>query len=307
MSASAATQVDVALASPPESDAPRCTTAAIGASRYAAPKAGSTVMRMPASRTAATRVEDTRCRVREYDVCPDAQAGHPRGSRVRAHRLEPPAGRRVAKQERDGDRDRSARPEDGADAERLLRAAHDESAPGTCSEFVTSRAYLRLQAKTICPTASVTISGLSLHDPDEDPVDESHERSEAEAGEDPDRQPVVEPTLDADEQVPAEGDHARSREVDAGLHDHEHLPERRDCEDRHVREDEGPRRVPQRVRRDDRGDDHEHCQWRARPAGIAPRRERSATTRRAPLVPAPPTRSLSPGRSMTGRSRAAKR
>ena len=53
VSASAATQVDVALASPPESDAPAITTAAIGASRYAAPNAGSMLMRTPASSTAA--------------------------------------------------------------------------------------------------------------------------------------------------------------------------------------------------------------------------------------------------------------
>ena len=80
-------------------------------------------------------------------------------------------------------------------------AAHDDSAGGTWSEFVFSRAYRRLQAATICPTASVTISGFSLHDPDEDPVDEADARAEAEAGEQTERQPVVLPEADADDQV----------------------------------------------------------------------------------------------------------
>ena len=43
----------VALARPPARDAPAMTTAAIGASRYSAPKAGSMLMRTPASSTAA--------------------------------------------------------------------------------------------------------------------------------------------------------------------------------------------------------------------------------------------------------------
>ena len=54
VSARAAIHVDVALARPPESDAPAITTAAIGARRYEAPNAGSMLMRSPASRTAAT-------------------------------------------------------------------------------------------------------------------------------------------------------------------------------------------------------------------------------------------------------------
>ena len=53
VSPSAATHVEVELASPPESDAPAITTAAIGASRYAAPKAGSMLILIPASRIAA--------------------------------------------------------------------------------------------------------------------------------------------------------------------------------------------------------------------------------------------------------------
>jgi hypothetical protein len=51
--ASAATQVEVALASPPESAAPAMTTAAIGAKRYAEPKVGSILLETPASSTAA--------------------------------------------------------------------------------------------------------------------------------------------------------------------------------------------------------------------------------------------------------------
>ena len=54
VSASAASHVDVALARPPASEAPAMTTAAIGASRYAEPKAGSMLMLTPASSTAAT-------------------------------------------------------------------------------------------------------------------------------------------------------------------------------------------------------------------------------------------------------------
>ena len=61
----------------------------------------------------------------------------------------------------------------------------------------------------------------------------------------------------ADEHVRAEGDHAGGREIDARLHDHEHLPERRDREDRHVREDVGPRRVLERAGCEERGDDDE--------------------------------------------------
>ena len=54
VSAKAAIHVDVVLAKPPASDAPAITTAAIGASRYAEPNAGSRLMLTPASRTAAT-------------------------------------------------------------------------------------------------------------------------------------------------------------------------------------------------------------------------------------------------------------
>jgi hypothetical protein len=43
------------------------------------------------------------------------------------------------------------------------------------------------------------------------------------------------------------------------VHDHEHLAERRDGEDGHVREDEGPRRALQRLRRDDLRDQEEHA------------------------------------------------
>ena len=49
-------------------------------------------------------------------------------------------------------------------------AAQDESASGTWDESVTSREYLRLHARTICPTASVTISGFSLTIPTRTPL-----------------------------------------------------------------------------------------------------------------------------------------
>ena len=61
----------------------------------------------------------------------------------------------------------------------------------------------------------------------------------------------------ADEYVRAEGDHAGGREVDARLHDHEHLPERRYREDRHVREDVRPRGVLERAGCEQRGNDQE--------------------------------------------------
>ena len=53
---------------------------------------------------------------------------------------------------------------------RGFSAAHDESASGTEDEFVTSREYLRFHANTICPTASVTISGFSLTIPTRMPL-----------------------------------------------------------------------------------------------------------------------------------------
>ena len=98
---------------------------------------------------------------------------------------------------------------------------HDDSPPGTCGCVVTtSREYLLLHASTICPTASVTISGFSLQDPDEDAVDEPDEHAEADAARgSPRARRVVRARLDADDQVPAERDDARGREVDAGVHD----------------------------------------------------------------------------------------
>ena len=95
------------------------------------------------------------------------------------------------------------------------------------------------------------------HDPDEDPVDETHECPEADADEDPDGQSAVGADAHADEHVPAEGDHAGGREVDTRLHDDEHLPDRSDGEDRPVREDVRPRRALERAGCEERGDDDE--------------------------------------------------
>ena len=44
-------------------------------------------------------------------------------------------------------------------------AAQFESAVGTLDWFVTDREYLKPHASTICPTASVTISGFSRSSP----------------------------------------------------------------------------------------------------------------------------------------------
>ena len=53
--------------------------------------------------------------------------------------------------------------------------AQDDSPVGTFGRFVTtSREYLLLQARTIWPTASVTISGIEPQQADEDAVDEAH-------------------------------------------------------------------------------------------------------------------------------------
>ena len=78
---------------------------------------------------------------------------------------------------------------------------------------------------------------IQPQNPDQDPVDEADPRPEADAREDSKREPVTRHHAHADEEVPAEGDDARRREVDARVHDHEHLPERRDGENRHVRQD----------------------------------------------------------------------
>jgi hypothetical protein len=75
---------------------------------------------------------------------------------------------------------------------------------------------------------------------------------------------------DADDDVSAEEHHARNREVDPGVHDHEHLSQRGDSEDRHVGEDKRPRRALECVRRDDPSHDDE-CR------GRDPDREESGT------------------------------
>ena len=153
-----------------------------------------------------------------------------------------------------------------------LCVAQDDSPFGTFGWLVTtSREYLLLQARTICPTASVTISGLSLSTPTRMPLASPTSDADAEAGEDRDGELVVRACSDAGDQVAAEGDHPGRRQVDARVHDHEHLAERRDREDGRDREDVRPRgaaaerpalrsRRSRRVRR-----------WRATPAGSARR------------------------------------
>ena len=70
-------------------------------------------------------------------------------------------------------------------------AAHDESASGTWDEFVSSRAYLEAAREHDQPDGQRDDQRVQPQDPDEDSVDEADERPEADAGEDPERQPVV--------------------------------------------------------------------------------------------------------------------
>ena len=86
VSAIAAIHVEVALASPPESDAPAITTAAIGASRYAEPKSGVDADPHAREEDPRDRVERAGRHVGEDDMRPDVQTRHPRalaGSRRR--------------------------------------------------------------------------------------------------------------------------------------------------------------------------------------------------------------------------------
>jgi len=188
-------------------------------------------------------------------VCTHVDACHPCRPRVRAHRLEAPARRRVANEQRDHERDRRAGPEDGTDVQwAFLR------------EVGQARRYLGLR-EAVCvpqpfgcddvPDREGHDQWVQLQDPDEDPIDESDEHADTEAGEDRDPEAAVRMVADADDQVPAEEHDARSREVDARMHDDQHLAERRDREHRHVREHEGPGGVLQRRGGDDRGDQQE--------------------------------------------------
>ena len=146
--------------------------------------------------------------------------------------------------------------------------AQDDSPFGTFGRLVTtSREYLLLQARTIRPTASVTISGLSRSSTDEDAVDETNEHADTESGEDRDGELVVRARSDPGDQVSRGGHHPGCRQVDAPLNDDEHLAERRDREDGRDREDVRERGVPQGVWRCDRSDDEE------RPGGQPHRQE----------------------------------
>jgi hypothetical protein len=115
---------------------------------------------------------------------------------------------------------------------------------------------------------------VQSRDPDEESVDESDDCADAEAGEDPDRQTVVVTDAHADEHVPTEGDHAGRGQVDARLHDHEHLTDGGDREDRPVREDVGPRRALERAGGEERRDDQQ-CRRRE------PDREEAGSDERA--------------------------
>ena len=96
--------------------------------------------------------------------------------------------------------------------------AQFESPLGTFGRLVTtSREYLLLQARTIRPTASVTISGLSLQQADEDAVDETHDDADAESGEYRDGELVVRACSDPGDEVSRGGHHPGCRQVDAAL------------------------------------------------------------------------------------------
>ena len=75
--------------------------------------------------------------------------------------------------------------------------------------------------------------GIQPQDPDEDAVREPHSGTEPDAGEEPEGELVVGADADADDEVAPERDHARCGQVDAGVHDHEHLPECRQGEGQH--------------------------------------------------------------------------
>ena len=98
---------------------------------------------------------------------------------------------------------------------------------------------------------------IEPENPDEQTVCQPDERGHSEAREDGEGKPVVGPASHAHNEVPNEKHHAGDREVDAGMHDHEHLAKRGNSEDGHVGKDEAPGRALQRVGRDDRRDDEE--------------------------------------------------
>ena len=141
---------------------------------------------------------------------------------------------------------------------RGFSAAHDESASGTCRRVRVLARVPQAPRGHDQPDGERDDQRVQPDDPDEDPVDEAHAGAEAEAREDSERQPVVLPTLTPTIRFPP-------KEITPGversmprLHDHEHLPERRNGENRHVGKDVCPRRMLERLGRDDRGDDREH-------------------------------------------------
>ena len=70
---------------------------------------------------------------------------------------------------------------------------------------------------TICPDASVTISGFSRMKATSTPLTSPTSTPTPTHASDPERQPVVRAGADADEDVPAERDDAGGRKVDAAL------------------------------------------------------------------------------------------
>ncbi len=138
-------------------------------------------------------------------------------------------------------------------------------------------------------------------DPDQDAVREPDDQTQAEAGENREPEPLVGVLRDAQDEVAAEEYHGRDREVDAGLHDHEHRAERRDRENRHHRKDERPGRALQRRGSDDRRDDHEGD--RGEPDREEAGRKEQGAQCRAQLEPLRSTREPVPSRLGTGRCR----
>ncbi len=80
----------------------------------------------------------------------------------------------------------------------------------------------------ICPTASVTISGLKRSTATRKPLNSPTRPATAEHLEDRGSELAVLATRESDEQVRDEDDDAGRREVDPARHDHERLSERRD-------------------------------------------------------------------------------
>src|SRR5207247_4371732 len=104
--------------------------------------------------------------------------------------------------------DRSARPEDDADPERLLRRPRREIV-GDVSALDHTAGVLHAPGEHDLPNRERDDQRVEPQDPDEQAVRETDAGSQAEADEDGECEPVVRPRADADDESPAEEHHAR--------------------------------------------------------------------------------------------------